>query len=295
MPIPPSLTAEQRSAALEAAKLARRTRADVKDQVRTGKLKVLQVIELAATNEAISKMRVAELLESIPGVGKVRVQSLLEKLGISDTRKIRGLGVLQLQNLKREFAPSSGAIRAGKLFVLSGPGGVGKSTISKALADHPNFWVSVSATTRTPRTGERDGVDYHYISSEEFDRRITNNEFLEWAEFAGNRYGTPASQVHEKLAAGLNVVLEIEIDGARQVRKSSPNAKLVFIAPPSWEELVKRLETRGTDSDERRAERLALAQEEMAAQNEFDYVMVNDRLERIVAELVSLAADIERR
>lgn len=295
MPIPPSLTAEQRSAALEAAKLARRTRADVKDQVRTGKLKVLQVIELAATNEAISKMRVAELLESIPGVGKVRVQSLLEKLGISDTRKIRGLGVLQLQNLKREFAPSSGAIRAGKLFVLSGPGGVGKSTISKVLADHPNFWVSVSATTRTPRTGERDGVDYHYISSEEFDRRITNNEFLEWAEFAGNRYGTPASQVHEKLAAGLNVVLEIEIDGARQVRKSSPNAKLVFIAPPSWEELVKRLETRGTDSDERRAERLALAQEEMAAQNEFDYVMVNDRLERIVAELVSLAADIERR
>ena len=117
-----------------------------------------------------------------------------------------------------------------------------------------------------------------------------SSEFLEWAEFAGNKYGTPAKQVNEKLIRGLNVVLEIEIDGARQVRKSSPEAKLIFIAPPSWEELVKRLEGRGTDSSERRAERLALAQEEMAAQNEFDFVVVNDQLERVIDQLVSLAA-----
>ena len=290
MPTPPKLTPEQRAAALDAAKQARRSRSDVKEQVRTGKLKLLQVIELAATNEAIAKMRVSELLESMPGVGKVRATSILDRLGISGTRRIQGLGVLQLQKLKKEFTPPTGAIRPGKLFVLSGPGGVGKSTITKALADHPEFWVSVSATTRTPRSGERDGVDYFYISAEEFERRISGNEFLEWAEFAGNKYGTPASQVKEKLAKGLNVILEIEIDGARQVRKSSEDAKLIFIAPPSWEELVKRLEGRGTDSEERRNERLELAQEEMAAQSEFDYVVVNDQLDRVIAELVSLAA-----
>lgn len=290
MPTPPKLTPEQRAAALDAAKQARRSRSDVKEQVRTGKLKLLQVIELAATNEAIAKMRVAELLESMPGVGKVRATSILDRLGISGTRRIQGLGVLQLQKLKKEFTPPTGAIRPGKLFVLSGPGGVGKSTITKALADHPEFWVSVSATTRSPRSGERDGVDYFYISAEEFDRRISANEFLEWAEFAGNKYGTPANAVAEKLAKGLNVILEIEIDGARQVRKSSEDAKLIFIAPPSWEELVKRLEGRGTDSEERRNERLELAQEEMAAQSEFDYVVVNDQLDRVIAELVSLAA-----
>ncbi len=290
MPIPPKLTPAQRVAALDAAKQARRTRAAIKHQIRTGELRILQVIELASTNEAIAKMRVFELIEAIPGIGKVRATSILDKLGISNTRKIQGLGVLQLQKLKREFTPPTGAIRPGKLFVLSGPGGVGKSTITKALADHPDFWVSVSATTRSPRSGERDGIDYFYISDAEFIKRINSNEFLEWAEFAGNKYGTPVDQVREKLAKGMNVVLEIEIDGARQVRKSSPDAKLIFIAPPSWEELVKRLEGRGTDSDERRAQRLALAQEEMAAQNEFDFVVVNDQLERVVSQLVSLAA-----
>jgi guanylate kinase len=290
LPTPPKLTPAQRVAALDAAKQARRTRAAVKNQIRTGELKILQVIELASTNEAIAKMRVFELLEAIPGIGKVRATSILDKLGISNTRKIQGLGVLQLQKLKREFTPPTGAIRPGKLFVLSGPGGVGKSTITKALAAHPDFWVSVSATTRSPRSGERDGIDYFYISDAEFIKRINSNEFLEWAEFAGNKYGTPVDQVREKLSKGMNVVLEIEIDGARQVRKSSPDAKLIFIAPPSWEELVKRLEGRGTDSDERRAQRLALAQEEMAAQKEFDFVVVNDQLERVVNQLVSLAA-----
>lgn len=295
MPTPPNLTAEQRAAALEAAKIARRSRAEIKEQVRSGKLKVLQVIELAATNEAIAKMRISELLEAIPGFGKVRVNSILDRLEISQGRRIQGLGILQLQKLKKEFTPLSGAIRKGKLFVLSGPGGVGKSTITKAVSGHPDFWVSVSATTRSPRNGERDGVDYFYISAEEFNRRVAANEFLEWAEFAGNLYGTPALQVEEKLSSGINVILEIEIDGARQVRKSSPEAKLIFIAPPSWEELVKRLETRGTDSEERRAQRLALAQEEMAAQSEFDYVLVNDQLDRVISELVALAADTERR
>lgn len=295
MPNPPRLDPEQRKLALERAKQARRSRADVKEQIRTGKLKVLQVIELASTNEAVAKMRIAELLESIPGVGKVRASAILDRLEISGSRRIQGLGVLQLQRLKREFTPPSGAIRPGKLLVLSGPGGVGKSTISKAIANHSQFWVSVSATTRSPRSGELDGVDYFYISDEEFDRRIAANEFLEWAQFAGSKYGTPAEQVKVKLSSGYNVILEIEIDGARQVRKNTKEAILIFIAPPSWEELKNRLETRGTDSPERRAERLALAQEEMAAQSEFDYVLVNDQLDRVITELIALAADKERR
>jgi guanylate kinase len=288
---PPKLSAAERTAALDAAKQARRSRAAVKEQIRTGELKVLQVIELASTNTAIGRMKISELIEAVPGMGEVRVKAILERLEISPSRRIQGLGVLQLQRLKKEFKGLSTAIRAGKLLVLSGPGGVGKSTITKAISDHPEFWVSISATTRSPRIGELDGVDYFYISSAEFERRIAANEFLEWAEFAGAKYGTPAEAVNEKLKNGLNVILEIEIAGARQVRKAAPDAKLIFIAPPSWEELKNRLEGRATDSDERRAERLALAQEEMAAQSEFDYILVNDRLERVIAELVSLAAD----
>ena len=288
---PPKLSVAERTAALDAAKQARRSRAAVKEQIRTGELKVLQVIELASTNSAIGRMKISELIEAVPGMGKVRVNAILQRLEISPSRRIQGLGVLQLQRLKKEFKGLSTAIRPGKLLVLSGPGGVGKSTITKAISDHPEFWVSISATTRSPRIGELDGVDYFYISSAEFERRISANEFLEWAEFAGAKYGTPAEAVNEKLKNGLNVILEIEIAGARQVRKAAPDAKLIFIAPPSWEELKNRLEGRGTDSDERRAERLALAQEEMAAQSEFDYILVNDRLERVIAELVSLAAD----
>lgn len=288
---PPKLSVAERTAALDAAKQARRSRAAVKEQIRTGELKVLQVIELASTNSAIGRMKISELIEAVPGMGKVRVNAILQRLEISPSRRIQGLGVLQLQRLKKEFKGLSTAIRPGKLLVLSGPGGVGKSTITKAISDHPEFWVSISATTRSPRIGELDGVDYFYISSAEFERRIAANEFLEWAEFAGAKYGTPAEAVNEKLKNGLNVILEIEIAGARQVRKAAPDAKLIFIAPPSWEELKNRLEGRGTDSDERRAERLALAQEEMAAQSEFDYILVNDRLERVIAELVSLAAD----
>ena len=159
MGTPPRLTAEQRAAALEAAKIARRTRASIKEQIRSGELKLLQAIELASTNQAVGKMRVIDLIEAIPGVGKVRATALLSRLGISTSRRIQGLGVLQLQNLKREFRTVNPAIRSGKLFVLSGPGGVGKSTITKALANHPDFWVSVSATTKSPRIGELDGVD----------------------------------------------------------------------------------------------------------------------------------------
>lgn len=177
----------------------------------------------------------------------------------------------------------------GRLLVLSGPGGVGKSTIVAELRKYPNFFFSVSATTRKPRSGEIDGDAYHFVSEEKFGEMIASEEFLEWAEFAGNRYGTPKTPVGLALDSGMNVILEIEIEGARQVRKARPDALLVFLQPPSFDELVERIRGRGTDSPERIAARLALAKAEMAAASEFDHILVNHRVDEVVAALVSLA------
>jgi guanylate kinase len=182
------------------------------------------------------------------------------------------------------------AIEPGKLVVLSGPGGVGKSTVAKALKASSPFFVSISATTRAPRFNEVDGVDYHFFSHEQFDAAIASNDFLEWAEFAGNRYGTPRKAVEDSLRSGKSVLLEIEISGAKQVKEKVPEAILVFLEPPTWEELVSRLEGRGTDSPERRAARLTLAQEEMAAASFFDKVLINDQVDGVVASLIEFAS-----
>ena len=286
---PPVLTEEERAAALAKARTSRAHRAEVKAEVRSGNLTVEQVIELSGTDEAVAKMRVSELLESIAGVGKVRAISILDRLGISRTRRIMGLGHHQRASLIKEFAIPRDKMDDGTLVVLSGPGGVGKSTVSKEVRAHNDFWVSISATTRMPRHTETHGVDYIYMSDEEFDRAITNNYFLEWASFAGARYGTPRQPVLDALSLGKDVLLEIDIDGAKQVKTNWPDAILVFLEPPSWEELVSRLEGRATDTPERRAERLALAQEEMAQSSFFDHILVNDQVEQVVASLIRLA------
>ncbi|MFV0130880.1 guanylate kinase [Streptomyces sp. HMX112] len=176
-----------------------------------------------------------------------------------------------------------------RLTVLSGPSGVGKSTVVAHMRTvHPEVWLSVSATTRKPRPGERDGVQYHFVGDDEFDKLIANGELLEWAEFAGNRYGTPRRAVLERLEAGEPVLLEIDLQGARLVRESMPEAQLVFLAPPSWDELVRRLTGRGTEPPEVIERRLAAAKIELAAESEFDTTLVNTSVEDVARELLAL-------
>jgi guanylate kinase len=176
-----------------------------------------------------------------------------------------------------------------KVFVITGPSGVGKGTLIRSLFDRiAALGLSVSATTRPPRPGEEDGVHYHFLSREEFDRRVAAGDFVEWAEYSGNRYGTLRADLERRVDGGAPVVLEIEVQGARQVREKMPEAVQVFIAPPSRETLRARLVGRGTDTPEQVSQRLVTADAELAAQPEFAHVVVNDRLEDAVDELVAI-------
>lgn len=188
----------------------------------------------------------------------------------------------------------------GRLTVLAGPTAVGKGTVVAALRErHPEIWVSVSATTRPPRPGEVDGVHYRFVSPEEFTRLVERGELLEWAVVHGaHRYGTIRAPVEEVLAEGRPALLEIDLKGARQVRRAMPDARFVFLAPPSWEELVRRLVGRGTETPAERERRLGTAREELAAVAEFDDVIVNDDVDRAADELARLvglgAREVER-
>ena len=180
-----------------------------------------------------------------------------------------------------------------KVFVITGPSGVGKGTLIRSLFDRvPELQLSVSATTRPPRPGEHNGVAYHFLSPGDFDARVAADDFVEWAEYSGNRYGTLRSELERRLDVGVPVVLEIEVQGARQVRETVPDAVAVFISPPSRDALRVRLVGRGTDAAEEVDERLRTADRELESHHEFGHVVVNDRLEQATEELAAIVRGV---
>jgi len=285
--LPPRLSSRARRKAGEKAVLARQDRAKVKEQVASGELFFFDLFK--DERKSITRMKLVDLLQSVPGIGQARAAIIFERTKISPSRRIGGVGHRQIELLRQEFLLIKNSRKSGKLLVVSGPSGVGKSTITNRLRADERFWISVSVTTRLIRTGEVDGIDYIFVAEGKFNQMIKDNDFLEWADFAGSKYGTPKKAVEEALQDGKNVILEIELNGARQVRKNSKNAILIFIEPPSWEELTARLINRGTESEQSTQARLDRAKEELSAAAEFDYVVINHQVEQSVAELVSLA------
>jgi len=285
--LPPRLSGRSRRKAGENAVRARQERAKVKEMITNGEIFFFDLF--SDERKSVKRMKMIDLLTAVPGIGKTRAELIIGRTGISPSRRIGGVGRRQLEQLRQEFLLMKNSRKPGKLLVVSGPSGVGKSTITNQLRTDDRFWISVSVTTRRIRTGETNGVDYHFVSDEEFAKMIEKNEFLEWADFAGAKYGTPRKPVEEALASGKNVILEIELNGARQVRKNTKDAVLIFIEPPSWEELTTRLINRGTESEHSTQARLERAKEELSAAAEFDHIVINHQVEQSVAELVSLA------
>lgn len=291
---PKSMPAVDRTAASRAAVAARRARAAVKEAVRTGERSPLDVAEAAWRDPqgVEGGMRVRDLVATLKGLGPTRTLTVLDRLGIAPVKRLGGLGHRQRAALREWLKRRAAVAGHGSLVVLAGPTAVGKGAVSAYIRENfPDVLLSVSATTRAPRQGEEHGVHYFFVDDAEFDAMVDRDEFLEWAAVHNlSRYGTPRSPVEAALASGRSVLLEIDLDGARQVRAAMPEATLVFLLPPSWEELVRRLVGRGTESSQEQARRLETAKIELAAQGEFDVLVVNDDVRRAAAEVVDLLA-----
>jgi guanylate kinase len=286
-----------RVAAAKAAVAARRARAAVKRDIHDRKRSAVEVVESAWAegSSAEAGLRVRELLWSMPSLGPTRTARVMEQLGIAESKRVGGLGVRQRRKLldwlvlreHRGTLPDHA-----RLVVLAGPTAVGKGAVSTFIREnYPDVHLSVSATTRAPRPGEVDGVNYFFVSDEEFDRLIATGQMLETATVHNAfRYGTPRAPIDEALAAGRSVLLEIDLQGARAVRKAMPEAVLVFLLPPTWDELVRRLIGRGTENQAEQQRRLATAKVELSAQDEFDFKVVNHEVGRAAREVVDLMA-----
>ncbi|HEY4267045.1 MAG TPA: guanylate kinase [Galbitalea sp.] len=290
-PEPPEV---DRAAASRAAVAARRARAAVKHEVATRSRSAKDVLDVAWANAESPEagLRVRELLTSVPTLGPARAAKVMGELGIAESKKTAGLGIRQRSGLWNYLAAREGSSALGRLVVLAGPTAVGKGTVSSYIRDnYPEVHLSVSATTRPPRPGEIDGVHYYFVSDAEFDRMVDQHELLEWAVVHNSyRYGTPRPPIEVALGQGKRVLLEIDLQGARSVRREMPSAVLVFLLPPSWEELVRRLTGRGTEDKEEQARRLATAKVELAAQDEFDFRVVNTDVADAAREVVELMA-----
>lgn len=287
----PALPDVDRAAAGRAAIAARRARAEVKRQIASRSRTALAVARTAWTQpeSAEASLRVTELLGSLPSLGPTRTARAMHELEISDRKRLGGLGVHQRIRL-RDFLTERQGPEPSRLVVLAGPTAVGKGTVSAYVREHhPEVQLSVSATTRKPRRGEIDGVHYFFVTDEEFDKLIADDALLEWAIVHNSyRYGTPRAPIDEALAAGKRVLLEIDLQGARSVRRVMPEAKLIFLLPPSWDELIRRLTGRGTETLEEQRRRLDTARIELAAQDEFDAKVVNSEVGQAAAEVVDL-------
>lgn len=289
-----SVPETDRVAASKAAVAARRARADLKQRIRDGVLSPVVVLSHSQRPETpAASLRITEFLLLLPAIGKVKMPGILTDLEISERKRLGGLGVHQRSRLDRFVRARLGlepAPATPPLTVLAGPTAVGKGTVAAYIREHfPEVKLSVSATTRAPRPGEVDGVHYYFVSDKEFDRMLADSEFLEWATVHNAyRYGTPRTPVLEAAARGERILLEIDLQGARQVSVAMPDARLVFLTPPNWEELVRRLIGRGTESEEEQQRRLETAKTELAAADEFDEVIVNDTVSHAATSLVSI-------
>ncbi|MFD1720963.1 guanylate kinase [Amnibacterium endophyticum] len=287
-----------RLAGSRAAVAARRARAEVKRQVSSGERSASEVLSAAARDGAQpeSTLRVSELIGSIPWLGPTRTAKIMQELKISPSKRLGGLGVHQYQRLHEFLVRRQAPRRAGeerpvsRLVVLAGPTAVGKGTVAGYIREHyPEVLLSISATTRPPRPGEIDGVTYYFLTDAQFDGMVETNQFLEHATVHNAyRYGTPRAPIESAIESGRSVLLEIDIQGARQVREAFPEARLVFLLPPTWDELVRRLTGRGTESPEEQQRRLETARVELAAQDEFDAAVVNRDVGEAAREVVDL-------
>lgn len=283
-----------RVAANQAAIAARRARAELKQRLRSGELSPLRVLDDSVeAGAAAAGLRVTEYVQTFPSVGEVKALRVLEELEISPRKRLGGLGRRQRERLEayvRERVGIGPSEERPPLTVLAGPTAVGKGTVAAYVREHfPEVRHSVSVTTRPPRPGEVHGQHYFFLDDQEFDRMLAAGDLLEWATVHNKyRYGTPRGPVREAAERGELMLLEIDLQGARQVRASMPGARLVFLTPPSWEELVNRLVGRGTEDAEERARRLETAKVELAAADEFDEIIVNDEVPLAAARLVEL-------